>query len=150
MKAAVAFLLIISPAVAAEGPVHRDLSYAEPANEKQTLDVYAPASGMNHPIVFWIHGGGWMQGDKADVQNKPRAFVEKGFVFVSTNYRLFPKAAIKEMPSDVAKAIRWTHDNAAKYGGDSKTIFVMGHSAGAQLAALVCTDETYLKAEGLP
>jgi acetyl esterase/lipase len=53
------------------------------------------------------------------------------------------------MAQDVAKAIRWVHDHARDYGGDPNTIIVMGHSAGAQLAALVCTDERYLKAEGL-
>jgi acetyl esterase/lipase len=130
--------------------VHRDLPYADTKNEKQTLDVYSPAEGKNHPIVFWIHGGGWMQGDKADVQNKPKAFVNKGFVFVSTNYRLFPNVSIKTMAGDVAKSIRWTHDHATDFGGDPNTIFVMGHSAGAQLAALICTDDGLLKAEGLP
>ena len=52
-------------------------------------------------------------------------------------------------PQDVAKAIKWAHDHAKDYGGDPDTLFVMGHSAGAQLAALVCTDESYLKADGL-
>jgi acetyl esterase/lipase len=83
------------------------------------------------------------------VQKKPRAFADRGFVFVSVNYRLLPKATIKQMAQDVAKAIRWIHDHARDYGGDPDRILVMGHSAGAQLAALVCTDERYLKAEGL-
>src|SRR5262249_42841804 len=61
-----------------------------------------------------------------------------------------PKATIKQMCEDVAKAIRWIHDHAGEYGGDPNTIIVMGHSAGAQLAALVCTDDRYLKAEKLP
>ena len=56
---------------------------------------------------------------------------------------------IKQIAEDVAKAIHWTHDHASDYGGDPNTIFVMGHSAGAQLAALVCTDDRYLKAERL-
>jgi arylformamidase len=146
---ATAFLFLASSAAAAEPQVHRDLAYTEPKNERQTLDVYAPPNGKDHPIVFWIHGGGWMQGDKADVQKKPQAFVDKGFVFVSTNYRLFPDVTIKAMAGDVAKAIRWTHDHATEYGGDPDTIFVMGHSAGAQLAALICTDDSLLKAEGL-
>jgi arylformamidase len=147
---AAALLLFASPAFAAAPVVHRDLPYAEAKSEKQTLDVYAPADGKDRPIVFWIHGGGWMQGDKRDVQNKPKAFVDKGFVFVSTNYRLFPSVSIKTMAADVAKAIRWTHDHAKEYGGDPNTIFVMGHSAGAQLSALLCTDDSLLKAEGLP
>ena len=126
------------------------MPYVEPKDALQTLDVYAPATGKDHPIVFWIHGGGWMQGDKKDVKEKPQAFVDKGFVFVSTNYRLFPNVTLKQIAADVAKAIHWTHDHAKRIGGDPDTIFVMGHSAGAQLAALVCTDESYLKAEGLP
>ena len=60
-----------------------------------------------------------------------------------------PDVTIRQIAEDVAKAIRWTHDHAKEYGGDPDTIFVMGHSAGAQLAALVCVDERYLKAEGL-
>jgi acetyl esterase/lipase len=143
-------LFLASPLLAAEPKVHRGLPYAEPKNERQMLDVYAPTEGKHHPVVVWIHGGGWRRGDKAEVQHKPRAFVDKGFVFVSINYRFVPKVTVKEIARDVAKAIRWTHDHAKDYGGDPNTIIVMGHSAGAQLAALVCTDDRYLKAEKLP
>jgi acetyl esterase/lipase len=129
--------------------VHRDLPYSEPKDRLRTLDIYAPADGDAHPVVVWIHGGGWQTGDKAEVHQKPQAFVGKGFVLVSANYRLLPDATIRQMAADVAKAVRWVHDHAVEYGGDPKSIFVMGHSAGAQLAALVCTDEKYLKAEGL-
>src|SRR6476659_6103154 len=101
-------LLLSSPLLAAEPKVHRDLAYAEPKNERQTLDVYAPTEGRNHPVIVWIHGGGWQAGDKKDVQKKPQAFADKGFVFVSINYRLLPKVTIKQMAGDVAKAIRWT------------------------------------------
>jgi acetyl esterase/lipase len=144
-------LLLASAAVAAGPKVSRDLPYAQPKKERQTLDVYAPSEGTNHPVVVWIHGGGWQGGDKKNVQIKPQVFVAKGFVFVSVNYRLLPdKVTIKQMARDVAKAIRWAHDHARDYGGDPNTLFVMGHSAGAQLAALVCTDDRYLKAEKLP
>jgi len=142
-------LLVAAPLAAAEPKVERDIAYALPKTERQTLDLYAPASGSDHPIVVWIHGGGWRQGDKRAMQHKPQAFVDKGFVFVSTNYRFIPHVTVKEMTGDVAKAIRWAHDHAKEYGGNPNSIFVMGHSAGAHLAALVCTDERYLKAEGL-
>jgi acetyl esterase/lipase len=147
---AAALFLVASAGLAAEPKIFRDIAYTEPKSDRQTLDVYAPATGKDHPIVFWIHGGGWMQGDKKDVKVKPQAFIDKGFVFVSTNYRVFPDVTIKMIAADVAKAIRWTHDHARRIGGDADTIFVMGHSAGAQLAALVCTDESLLNAEGLP
>jgi len=130
--------------------VKSNIPYAEPALERQVLDVYAPKDAKNLPVVFWIHGGGWQAGDKTSVQGKPHAFVDKGFVFVSTNYRLLPNVDMATIFRDVAKSLGWVHKHIAEYGGDPKRIFVMGHSAGAQLAALMCTDDRYLKAEGVP
>lgn len=137
-------------ALAAEMTVHRDLHYVTPPGERQNLDVYAPKEGKDHPVVVWIHGGGWQSGDKAEVDAKPQAFVDRGYVLVSVNYRLLPAVTIQQMAKDVAKAIRWTHAHAGEYGGDPDTLFITGHSAGAQLAALLCTDDRYLKAEGIP
>ena len=119
------------------------------ALDRQVLDVYSPRDAKNLPVVFWIHGGGWQTGDKTSVQIKPQAFMDKGFVFVSTNYRLLPSVDMGTIVRDIAKSIRWVHDHIAEYGGDPKRLLVMGHSAGAQLAALICTDERYLKAEKL-
>jgi len=127
----------------------KDVAYAEPAGPLHALDVYASPSAKNAPVVFWIHGGGWQGGDKSEVAEKPRFFVEKGFVFVSVNYRLLPKVQMIDIFHDVAKSFRWMHDHIAEYGGDPKRVLVGGHSAGAQLAALICTDERYLKAEGI-
>lgn len=147
--ALLSIFVVTSPLLADEPKAHRGLPYAEPKNERQMLDVYAPTRGKNLPVVVWIHGGGWRRGDKAEVHHKPQAFTDKGFVLVSINYRFVPNVTVNEIAGDVAKAIRWTHDHAKDYGGDPNTIIVMGHSAGAQLAALVCTDGRYLKAEGL-
>ncbi|HEX5102939.1 MAG TPA: alpha/beta hydrolase [Pirellulaceae bacterium] len=146
----VAFLLVVFPslALAQAQEVKRDVPYGE--LERQVLDIYAPPNAKDVPVVFWIHGGGWQTGDKSSVQLKPQAFVEKGFVFVSTNYRLLPSVEMETIFRDIAKSIRWVHDHIAEHGGDPKRILVMGHSAGAQLAALVSIDERYLKAEGLP
>src|SRR6266481_1289757 len=129
--------------------VQRDIPYTKNADKLQTLDVYSPPRAKNLPVVFWIHGGGWQAGDKTSVQIKPKVFVDKGFVFVSTNYRLLPSVDMATIVRDIAKSIRWVHDHIAKHGGDPKRLFIMGHSAGAQLAALICTDDRYLKAEGL-
>jgi arylformamidase len=146
---AAATLLIASSLMAAEPKIERDVAYAEPKNERQTLDIYAPSEGKGHPVVFWIHGGGWQTGDKTSIQLKPQAFVDKGFVFVSTNYRLLPNVDMGTIIRDIAKSIHWVHDHIASRGGDPQRLLVMGHSAGAQLAALVCIDDRYLKAEGL-
>ena len=129
--------------------VKSNIPYGDPAIERQVLDVYSPENAKNLPVVFWIHGGGWQGGDKTLVQVKPKAFVDHRFVFVSTNYRLLPNVDMATIVRDVAKSLRWVHDHIAEHGGDPHQIIVMGHSAGAQLAALICTDERYLKAEGL-
>lgn len=134
---------------AAEMRVHRDLAYIENGDRLQKLDVYAPNEGDNLPVVIWIHGGGWKGGDKGNMQAKPQACVDQGYIFVSANYRMLPQVQIDEMARDVARAIRWVHDHARDYGGSADRLVVAGHSAGAHLAALVCTDSSYLEGVGL-
>ena len=128
--------------------VKSNIPYVENGHARHVLDIYAPANAKNLPVVFWIHGGGWSQGDKTDVKLKPQWFMDKGFVFVSTDYRLLPEVDMGTLTRDVAKAFGWLEKHIAEYGGDPKRVLVGGHSAGAQLAALICTDDRYLKAEG--
>jgi acetyl esterase/lipase len=146
------FYLLVAVSLLSEAraqDVKRNIPYADPAHERQVLDVYSPQNAKNLPVVFWIHGGGWEGGDKTDVQIKPQVFMAKGFIFVSVNYRLLPNVDMATIVRDIAKAIHWVHDHIAEHGGDPKRLLIMGHSAGSQLAALICTDERYLKAEGL-
>ncbi len=145
-----ALLLLPTLATAQLAPTAANVPFAEPALERQVLDVYAPKDAKNLPVMFWIHGGGWQTGDKSEVQLKPRVLTERGFVFVSTNYRLLPNVDMATLIRDVAKSLGWVHRHIAARGGDPRRIFVGGHSAGAQLAALICTDDRYLKAEGVP
>ncbi|MFO0966950.1 MAG: alpha/beta hydrolase [Gemmataceae bacterium] len=150
MKHVIGLLLASVVLPSAHGQeVKRDIPYTKDADKLQTLDVYAPTKAKNVPVVVWIHGGGWQTGDKSEVHMKPEVFNGKGFILVSTNYRLLPKVDMATLTRDVAKAIRWVHDHIAEHGGDPKQLLIMGHSAGAQLAALLCTDERYLKEEGL-
>jgi arylformamidase len=151
MKSTLALTMIFTmlASVAHGQKLTSNLPYAEPALERQVLDIYAPENAKDLPVVFWIHGGGWQGGDKTSVQLKPQVFNERGFVFVSTNYRLLPQVEMGVLIRDVAKSLGWVHKNIAQYGGDPQRIFVLGHSAGAQLAALICIDERYLKAEGV-
>lgn len=134
----------------------KDIPYVDGGHARHVLDVYAPdarsgaSSGKPLPVMFWIHGGGWQAGDKGDVALKPKVLTERGFVFVSTNYRLLPEVEMEQLIGDVAKSLAWVHENVADYGGDPNRIFVGGHSAGAQLAALLCIDDRYLQREGVP
>jgi acetyl esterase/lipase len=127
--------------------VTRDVPYGK-VHERQVLDVYAPAGAKNLPVVFWIHGGGWQAGDKTMVTLKPKAFMDAGFVFVSISHRLLPTVDMGALTGDVASALGWVHKNIATHGGDPTRLLVMGHSSGGQLAALMCTDDRYAKAQG--
>ena len=143
-------LLFAISASAVTPEVHRDLFYTEAKDKLQSLDVYSPPEGKDHPVIVWIHGGGWSKGDKASLQQKPQAFVDKGFVLVSVNYRLVPAVTVKDIMADLAKSVRWVREHATEHRGDPDSLIIMGHSAGAHLAALLCTDDRYLKAAGVP
>jgi len=144
-------LILIGPASGDEGTVvSRDIPYAGKGTEvRRTLDVYRPSEGSGHPVMLYVHGGGWQVGDKSRVHEKARAFVRRGWVFVSVNYRLVPKVSWREQAQDIAQAIAFVRKRARKHGGDAGRLFLMGHSAGAHLVALVATDGRYLKAEGV-
>ncbi len=149
MKQLLSFLVACTLASSLHGQnIKRDIPYAEDGNARHQLDIYAPANAKNLPVVFWIHGGGWEQGSKSDVKLKPQWFMDKGFIFVSTNYRLLPEVDMGTLTRDVAKSFGWVEKHIAEYGGDPKRVLVGGHSAGAQLAALICIDDRYLKTEG--
>ena len=143
-------LLFAVSTFAAEPVVTRDVFYTDAKDKLRSLDVHAPAQGEKHPVIVWIHGGGWKAGDKGSLQKKPKALVEKGFVLVSLNYRFMPAVTVKDMMGDLAKGMRWVREHVVEHRGDPERIVVMGHSAGAHLAALLCTDDRYLKTAGVP
>lgn len=135
--------------------ITRDISYSEDVHALKKLDIYIPSkakelSAPASPVVVWIHGGGWQTGDKSEVHIKPRFFTQLGYVFVSVNYRLLPEVEMETIVNDVAESIGWVHQNIKSYGGDPDRLLIMGHSAGAQLAALVCTDYSYLEKHSVP
>lgn len=140
--------LLAAPLTLLSQVVKRDIPYVESGHARHVLDIYAPEGAKNLPVVFWIHGGGWQAGDKSDVETKPKWFLGKGFVFVSANYRLLPEVDMGTLIRDCAKAYGWVQKNIAARGGDPKRVLVGGHSAGAQLAAILCTDDRYLKEAG--
>jgi len=120
---------------------------------RQILDVYYNKAEANkkRPVVLWIHGGAWKFGNKThSIDPKAKVFVNKGYVLVAINYQFHPKVTWKEQATDVATAAKWITQNISKYGGDPKRIALMGHSAGAHLAALTGADPTYLKSVAVP
>lgn len=140
------------------GFVRRDLRYAKregvPAGAN-SLDVYPTLRSCKAPVVVWVHGGGWRSGDKANgAIPKAVLFTQAGYVFVSVNYRLYDAddtrpAVYPAANEDVAAALAWVHDHIGDYGGDPDRIALLGHSAGAQIAASVGLDPRYLRAHDL-
>lgn len=106
----------------------------------QAFDIYVPPNAANAPVLIMVHGGGWRTGDKAHppvIANKLRYWLPRGYILVSVNYRLLPDAMAYEQAQDVAEAIRRISDRAPDWGGDPGALILMGHSAGAHLAALL-------------
>jgi acetyl esterase/lipase len=114
-----------------------DMAYVPHGTERQTLDLYLPATGTNWPLIVWIHGGGWTGGSK----EKPPglAFLKHGFALASLNYRFSQDAIFPAQLIDCKAAIRWLRARASEYGIDPNHIGVWGASAGGHLVALLGT-----------
>ncbi|RVT95155.1 alpha/beta hydrolase [Sphingomonas crocodyli] len=126
--------------------------YAYGVDPQQKLDLWKPKGATKPtPLVLFVHGGGWKRGDKNDATGADMVghLTGQGYAVASINYRLVPAASVEKQAQDVAAAIAWARDNAAKIGVDPGRIVIMGHSAGAHLVALVGTDERWLEALGL-
>lgn len=116
--------------------------------ELTSLDIHAPADCERCPVLIFLHGGTWVQGDKQGGNSKISTFTRAGWLLVSVNYRLSPDVRHPQHVRDVAAAIVWVHRHIVRYHGDPHRIFLMGHSAGGHLAALVACDDRYLQAMG--
>ncbi|PZR34745.1 alpha/beta hydrolase [Caulobacter segnis] len=122
-------------------PGARKLEQHYGTDPAQALDVYLPPGKLRDaPILVMVHGGAWKIGDKANtgsIENKLKHWLPKGFIVVSVNYRLLPKAMAYEQAQDVAEALQWVQAYAEDWGGANRKIILMGHSAGAHLVALL-------------
>jgi acetyl esterase/lipase len=130
---------------AAFGSYQRHTNIAYGPDPQQRLDVYVPQSGALEPravIVFW-HGGRWRYGDKADYRFVGAALAESGYVTLVANYRHYPQVKMPGFMDDAAHAALWAAAHANEYGGAAERLYLMGHSAGAQMAALVTLDRRY-------
>lgn len=112
------------------------------------LDVYAPRNVPKAPVVVFFFPGRWSMGDKADYRFVAKGLTSRGILAVLPNYRLYPEVRFPAFVEDAAQAVEWTRRNIAAYGGDPERIFVMGHSSGAHLAAMLALDDTYLRNAG--
>jgi acetyl esterase/lipase len=100
-------------------------------------------------VVVFAHGGGWTSGDKADQGAFGVFLARHGIGVAAINYRLWPGAGFPAAAEDLAQAFAWVRDHAPAFGGDPNQVYLCGHSAGGHSAALVATDTSFLKAEGI-
>jgi acetyl esterase/lipase len=145
---------VVATGVNAQTPqTYRDIPYdAIPGIpvEQLCLDVYTRNDFAGRPVLLYIHGGSWESGDKSVVGVKGDDALARGYVFVSLNYRLATENVVFSVHiQDVARAIGWVYRNISNYGGDPQRLYLMGHSAGCHLAALVSSDPRWLAAHGL-
>jgi acetyl esterase/lipase len=151
------------------GLIDEDISYAP--LQRNSMDLYVPlrmdfssfsagkdeslvADGLmprkRLPVILFIHGGSFVAGDRKEFPYAQigEAFQQQGIICAVMSYRLMSDSVWPAQPRDVARAFRWLQQNIAGYGGDPEKIFIVGHSAGGHLAALVSTDSTYLRETG--
>ena len=126
--------------------VERGLSYGP--HERHVLDLYRPQDGDgNGAVAVFIYGGGWRAGERATYGFVGAALASRGVTTVIPDYRLFPEVMFPDFVGDAAAAYRWAADNIAGTG-TKRPVFLVGHSAGAHIAALMAVDNGYLDEDG--
>ncbi len=138
--------------------IRRNVSYGDPAEMAEVLDVSVPSGAGPFPVAILVHGGGWTSGDKsgsdhpgdgADISAWFQPLTDAHFTWFSINYRLAPEHPWPAAIDDVQTAIRWVKAHAAEYKGDPRRIALFGHSAGGHLvclAAVLADDTTRVQA----
>ena len=130
----------------------RDVAYRQGASDpdhKDKLDLYLPEGRTNVPVIVSYYGGALTAGDKSEHAFVGQRFAAAGIATVVVNYRLSPGVTHPAHIEDAAASFAWVKRHIADYGGNPDRIFVIGHSAGAYLVALLATDERYLAAHKL-
>ena len=128
-----------------------NVSYLPDNNPRHLLDVYQPADSGEatkaRPVVIFFYGGAWQDGSRGDYLFVAEALTQRGYVVVIPDYRVYPEVRYPDFLSDGAAAVAWTTANIERFGGDRSRLFLMGHSSGAHIAAMVALDPTYLSAQ---
>jgi acetyl esterase/lipase len=129
--------------------VHRDLAY-ESSGDRHKLDIYSrPDPSRSKPVIVFFYGGTWIEGSKAEYAWVGAALARQGYVVVVADYRVYPEGQWPGFIQDNASAVRWTHDNISKFGGDPRMLYIMGHSAGAVNAMSLAVDDRWLNQVGM-
>ncbi|HEY1856824.1 alpha/beta hydrolase [Acidocella sp.] len=116
--------------------VSRGIAYG--GLDRQLLDIYTPEGALGQcPVIVFFYGGSWRSGARGDVAFVALALARRGFVVVVPDYRLWPTVGYPHFVEDCKAATQWVAAQIGGYGGDARSLFLMGHSAGAYNAAMV-------------
>ena len=139
-------LRVINAVVPDDGvDVIANLAYG--AAPRQMLDIYRPKATMQPlPVVLFFYGGSWKNGRRADYAFVGHSLAQQGFLCAVADYRVYPEVTFPGFVEDGASAVAWLDDNAQAHGGEAGRINLMGHSAGAHIAAMLALDARYLDA----
>ena len=141
-------LILVSVAAFATGYTYeRNVPYRENTGDEYIskmcrLDIAYQPDVQNAPVVVWFHGGGLTGGSR----EVPSGLLTDGMIVVGVEYRLSPHVETMEIVDDAAVA--WVFDNIGKYGGDTSSIYIAGHSAGGYLVDMVGLDKKLLARYG--
>jgi acetyl esterase/lipase len=141
-------LQIPSAAVPPEVELRAGIDYVDGAEadaDKHRLDLYLPKGKTNFPILFFVHGGSWRTGDRSLYRALGNRYARAGIAVAIPSYRLMPANPHPAQIEDIAAAFAWVHKHAAGFGGDTRRIYLSGHSAGGHLVSLLATDPRYLE-----
>lgn len=127
--------------------IYPDIVYAP--GKQHSLDIYVPTKGPSRAVVVFFYGGSWESGRRQDYRFVAEAFTARGYSVVIPDYRKYPEVVFPTFVEDAAAAVAWVHEHVTEYGGDPGRIVVVGHSAGAHIAALLALDPGYLNAHGM-
>jgi acetyl esterase/lipase len=119
------------------------------AEHRLKLDVYAPKGAADAPIVVFFYGGSWSEGKRHWYRYVGAALANHGVIALIPDYRKYPDVLFPDFMQDAARAVAWARDHAGEFGGDPQRLFVMGHSSGGQIAALLACDRRYLEMVGM-
>lgn len=135
-------------ALAARAPDRSSEAVVYDGAQGLSLDLYR-ADAPKAPVVVFFYGGSWRNGRREEYRFVAAALAERGVMTLVPDYGKAPMHPFPDFMRDAARAVAWARANAARYGGDPDRIFVIGHSAGAHIAALLAADARYLAAENL-
>lgn len=126
-----------------------DVAYG--SEPRQRLDLYRPVDeSADAPVVVFFYGKGWREASKADFEFVASSLTGAGIVVVIPDYRAYPEVVFPAFVEDGARVVEWAGRNLAGLAEGERPLFLMGHSAGAQIAALLALDPRYLDAVESP